>query len=150
MPHPPSLDQLIPVLQLAIGPVILISGIGLLLLSMTNRYGRTIDRARALARERRAASDGETIGIVDAQLAIILRRARIIRRAIARAAISVLLAAILIILLFITVLVRIDVAWALAIIFIGCLAAVIGALVNFIVDINQSLAALKMEVGHRG
>ncbi len=149
MPHPPSLDQLIPVLQLAIGPVILISGIGLLLLSMTNRYGRTIDRARALARERRAASDTETIGIVDAQLAIILRRARIIRRAIALAAVSVLLAAILVILLFITVLVQIDVAWALAIIFIACLAAVIGALVNFIVDINQSLAALKMEVAPR-
>lgn len=148
MPHPPSLNQLIPVLQLAIGPVILISGIGLLLLSMTNRYGRTIDRARALARDRRAATGDLTS--IEAQLAIILRRARIIRRAIALAGVSVLLAAILIILLFITVLVRIDIAWALAIIFIGCMAAVIGALVNFILDINQSLAALKMEVGQRG
>jgi len=37
---PPTLTQLIPVLQVAIGPVILISGVGLLLLSMTNRYGR--------------------------------------------------------------------------------------------------------------
>jgi uncharacterized protein DUF2721 len=150
MPHPPHLDQLIPVLQLAIGPVILISGIGLLLLSMTNRYGRTIDRARALSRERRAAEDAETIAVIEAQLAIILRRARIVRRAIALAAVSVLLAAILIILLFTTVLVRIDIAWALAIIFIACLVAVIAALVNFIIDINQSLAALKMEVGHRG
>lgn len=33
---PTTLTQLIPVLQLAIGPVILISGVGLLLLSMTN------------------------------------------------------------------------------------------------------------------
>lgn len=147
MLHPPSLEQLIPVLQLAIGPVILISGIGLLLLSMTNRYARTIDRARALARERRTAEDLDSI---EAQLAIIVRRARILRRAIALAAVSVLLAAILVILLFITVLVRIDVAWALAIIFIACLAAVIGSLVNFIVDVNQSLAALKMEVGQRG
>jgi hypothetical protein len=30
----------------AIGPVILISGVGLLLLTMTNRLGRAIDRAR--------------------------------------------------------------------------------------------------------
>ena len=43
-------QDLIPVLQVAIGPVILISGVGLLLLSMTNRFGRVIDRARSLAR----------------------------------------------------------------------------------------------------
>jgi len=149
MPTPPSLDQLIPVLQLAIGPVILISGIGLLLLSMTNRYGRTIDRARSLARERRSAA-GDLIASIDAQLAIILRRARIVRRAIALAGFSMLLAAVLIILLFISVLVRVDIAWALAILFIGCMASVIGALVNFILDINQSLSALKMEVSQRG
>jgi hypothetical protein len=49
----PSLTELIPVLQMAIGPVILISGVGLLLLSMTNRLGRVIDRARLLYRELR-------------------------------------------------------------------------------------------------
>ena len=43
-----KLIDLIPTLQLAIGPVILISGIGLILLSMTNRYGRLLDRARRL------------------------------------------------------------------------------------------------------
>jgi hypothetical protein len=41
-----SLEQIIPELQDAIGPVILISGVGLLLLTMTNRLGRAIDRAR--------------------------------------------------------------------------------------------------------
>ena len=40
----PTVAQLIPVLQTAIGPMILISGVGLLLLSMTNRLGRVIDR----------------------------------------------------------------------------------------------------------
>jgi len=45
------LQQLIPVIQTAVGPVILISGVGLLLLSMTNRFGRVLDRARLLARE---------------------------------------------------------------------------------------------------
>ena len=46
-----SVAQLIPVLQTAIGPTILISGVGLLLLTMTNRLARTIDRTRAVARE---------------------------------------------------------------------------------------------------
>src|SRR5258706_5443483 len=46
-----TIHEIVPVLQVATGPVILISGIGLLLLTMTNRLGRTIDRARQLCRE---------------------------------------------------------------------------------------------------
>ena len=41
-----TVHDIVPVLQIAIGPVILISGVGLLLLTMTNRLGRAIDRAR--------------------------------------------------------------------------------------------------------
>jgi len=52
-----SVEELIPVLQTAIGPVILISGIGLLLLTMTNRLGRVIDRARGLSAELLTADD---------------------------------------------------------------------------------------------
>ena len=44
-----SVNQLIPNLQVAIGPVIFISGVGLLLLTMTNRFARVIDRTRSLA-----------------------------------------------------------------------------------------------------
>lgn len=45
--HVPSVTELIPVLQTAISPMILISGLELLLLTMTNRLGRAIDRARS-------------------------------------------------------------------------------------------------------
>ena len=38
-------------LQMAISPVIMISAYGMLLLSMTNRLGRAIDRARLLSGE---------------------------------------------------------------------------------------------------
>jgi hypothetical protein len=58
-----TLDQLIPVLQMAIGPTILISGVGMLLLVMTNRLGRTIDRARhvvAILRQGNELSFAET------------------------------------------------------------------------------------------
>ena len=37
-------DNLLPTIQLAITPVILITGIGSLLLTMTNRMGRVVDR----------------------------------------------------------------------------------------------------------
>jgi hypothetical protein len=49
------LTDLIPTHQLAVGPVILISGVGLILLSMTNRFGRIIDRSRILTEDLRRA-----------------------------------------------------------------------------------------------
>src|SRR5476649_238119 len=96
---PISLGQVIPELRDAIGPVILISGVGLLLLTMTNRLGRTIDHARRLQRElaELTAADQPRIR---AQIEIIYRRARIIRMSILLAATSALLSAVLIITLF--------------------------------------------------
>jgi hypothetical protein len=43
--------SVVQILTASIAPVIVISGIGLLLLSITNRYGRAIDRARLIMRE---------------------------------------------------------------------------------------------------
>ena len=92
-----KLTEIIPVLQVAIGPVILISGVGLLLLTMTNRLGRAIDRARQLAREVTSPDANRTQ--VAEQVVTIYRRARVLRLTIALAALSVLLTAFLIIVL---------------------------------------------------
>ena len=102
------LHELIPVLQVAIGPVILISGVGLLLLTLTNRYGRTIDRSRLLVRELRelAATDRARL---EGQIAILYRRARLIRLSIFLAGVSVLLASLLITVLFLTALLKLEV-----------------------------------------
>ena len=93
------LFELIPVLQVAIGPVILISGVGLLLLSLTNRLGRAVDRSRALAREVREVSEIERQRL-KSQIDILYRRARVIRLAFIMGALSVLLVAVLIIVFF--------------------------------------------------
>ena len=91
-----SVAQLIPVLQTAIGPTILISGVGLLLLTMTNRLARTIDRARITARELSTAGEHDRLKGSE-QLRVLWRRARLIRLSIALASTSALFAAILII-----------------------------------------------------
>jgi hypothetical protein len=140
-----SVAQLIPALQTAIGPTILISGVGLLLLTMTNRLARTIDRTRTAARElsNPSASDyAKQAG----QLRVLWKRARLIRLSIALASLSALFAAILIIVLFVTALLQIENIWLICALFIICLICLIGSLVVFIHDINQALAALKFEL----
>ncbi len=141
----PSVAQLIPVLQTAIGPTILISGVGLLLLTMTNRLARTIDRTRTLAHEVPDESDPDYTKNTG-QLRILWKRARLIRLSIALASLSALFAAILIIVLFVTALLQIENVWLICALFITCLICLIGSLIVFIHDINLALAALKFEL----
>lgn len=141
-----SLSQIVPVLQVAIGPVILISGVGLLLLTLTNRLGRAIDRARQLKAElpKRTEPDREQ---VVAQVAILYRRARLIRLSITLAALSALLASALIIILFLAALLRWEEGLLVSLLFMACMTALFASLVAFIGDINLSLQALKLELG---
>jgi uncharacterized membrane protein YqjE len=138
--------ELIPVLQVAIGPVILISGVGLLLLSLTNRFGRAIDRSRQLGGELRQVSEADRARLA-AQVEILYRRARLIRLSITMAAFSLLLVAVLIIVLFLSVLRQLEVGLAIALLFICCMACLIVSLAAFIRDIQLSLQALKLELG---
>ena len=130
--------DLVPTIQIAIGPVILISGVGLLLLSMTNRLGRVIDRARQLCDVVRRSSKDDRDRLVP-QLYILSRRARVIRSAIALSTASVLLVAVLIIGLFLSALFHWETAVVIALLFIACLAALIGFLIVFLHDINLAL-----------
>lgn len=137
--------DLTPVLQTAIGPVILISGIGLLLLTMTNRLGRAIDRARLIGSQL-AQVEVSSRPALEAQLRILWRRALLIRTAIALSAASALAAALLVILIFFTAILGLPTAWLVASLFTACMLFLIASLALFIHDINQSLAALKLEL----
>lgn len=86
---------------------------------------------------------------IHAQLRILSRRAELIRLAIILASISMLLAAILIIVLFITVLLNLETALLIIVLFIGCMLSLIISLITFIKDVNQTLIALKVEIGEQ-
>jgi uncharacterized protein DUF2721 len=67
------------VIQLAVAPVFLLSGIGAMLAVMTNRLGRIIDRARVME-EKLASATPEFAARLRADLAILSRRAKLISR----------------------------------------------------------------------
>lgn len=139
-----SLSDLIPTLQLAIGPAILISGVGLILLSMTNRFGRVIDRSRRSTSDLRPAPEAERKRVL-AEVKVLWLRAKIIRAGIALAVLSALLAALLIISLFLGGLLGLGAAVPAAL-FVVCMLCLIGALLMFFWDINLSLNALRLEL----
>lgn len=140
-----SLAQLVPILQLAIGPVILISGVGLLLLTMTNRFGRLLDRSRLLNHEK--AESPASAAALRAQIDILHRRAGILRLAIILGATTVLLVAVLILVLFVAALRQVEAGWAIVTLFCLSQIALVGSMLAFIHDMNLSLAAVRLELG---
>ncbi len=144
-----TLQQLIPVIQTSVGPVILISGIGLLLLSMTNRLGRIIDRSRLLVEALPKAAAAEQKHLT-AQLAVLYQRAKIIRLVIILSTTSVLLAGLLVISLFFAALLQLESAFFVILCFILCMAALIASLLLFLIELQMSLRALRLELTHAG
>jgi hypothetical protein len=144
-----SLSQLVPILQLAIGPVILISGVGLLLLTLTNRFGRMVDRSRLLNHElERESIDPQEATGLHAQIAILHRRAEILRLSIILGATTVLLVGVLILVLFLAALLKLEAAPLIIAIFCLGQLALIGSMLAFIQDMNLSLRAVRLEIGH--
>lgn len=133
--HDMTLTELVPVLQLAIGPVILISGVGLLLLTLTNRFGRMVDRSRTIIRE--VSEGGQAPAVVanlNDQVEILHRRARILRLSITLAAVTVLGAGVLILGLFVAAYWQVEMVGVLVAIFCVAILGLIGSMMAFIVD----------------
>lgn len=139
------LNDLIGTLQLSISPVILISGIGLVLLSLTNRFGRTVDRIRQLSIEYRSTS-GEDQERILAELKILTVRAKVIRSSNFLAVLSVLFVSLLIIALFGSALYHLNITHLLVALFILSCISLIFSLGLFIYDLDLSLKALWIEL----
>ena len=139
------LTDLISTLQLSIGPVILISGVGLIILSLTNRLGRTIDRTRQLSVEYRNTSGEDQVRILS-ELKILTIRAKVLKSSNFLAVLSVLLVSFIIISLFWSVLYNCNISYLLVTLFISSIISLILALALFIYDIELSLKALWIEL----
>lgn len=134
--------NLLPVIQASVTPVILISGAGMLLLTLTNRLGRTVDRTRALARELRGAGGPH----IEEQLAVLTRRTRLIRSSVLLAVLSMLAACVLILAVFATAWLRLEGQALLLSLFVLSIGLLFVSLVQFVRDIVLSLEALDTEV----
>jgi hypothetical protein len=119
------------------------------LLTLTNRFGRAVDRSRQLAREMKSA-EGEERDRLARQVDILYQRAGLIRLAIVMATVSVLMAALLIIVLFLAALLKFEVSLLIVLIFIAGIGALIISLIAFIREIHLSLHALKLELNLPG
>jgi len=138
------------IMTASIAPVIVISGVGLLLLSISNRYGRAIDRVRMLAREM-SESDPESARRrhLTEQLRLTDDRAHILKRSMLYASVCIFFVSLTILSLFAEHLVGLQRDFLALPCFAACLVCLVISIYYSIRDITVSLAALELEVTER-
>lgn len=132
-------------LQSSIAPIALISGVGLILLSLTNRLGRTIDRTRALLKELRTAT-GVHVETIKLELIVLHRRNKVLKVAMGGIAFSILTSSLIIPVLLIMNVVAINIRILGEVLLVLSISGIILASIFLFIDVVLSLRALEYEM----
>lgn len=128
-------------IQLAVAPVFLLTGVATTLTVLTNRLARIIDRARYLEGELPEAIEPTAIA-ARAELKVLSRRAHLVHRAIILCTSCALLICVVIVALFAGVALSRDFSTLIVILFVTALAAFIGGLVAFLLEVGAATSSL--------
>jgi hypothetical protein len=133
--------DIVHLIQSAVAPVFLLSGVGVTLGVLTNRLARIVDRARFLetvlhAEDARAESTAQS-------LRVLARRAHYINIAIALCAISALLVSLVVMSLFASAFIAVNLSALIAILFVAAMMCLTGAFGVFLLEVRLSTRTLQ-------
>ena len=124
-------------LSLALAPITLISGVGLLMICMTNRYNHATNRIRQLMAKREGNIDNSIIrSVIDTEIDLLYMRASLLRRGMLSVALSAFFSAIL----------DLDIHILESCILVAAVLLIVLSALLFAGEINVSLKALKLAV----
>jgi hypothetical protein len=131
-------------IQLALGPVFLLSGVGITLSMLTQRLSRIVDRARKLEDEHETTGSEQKRARIDTDLKVIFRRTRYINGAIALCITSALLTALVVTLLFASEFTPLSVGAVIAIMFVASMVCLSIAFLLFLLEVRIATNALRI------
>jgi hypothetical protein len=129
-------------IQLAVAPVFLLSGAGIILTVLTNRLARVVERARGLE----AASAAADSPSREQELDILVRRARLMNRSITLCTVCALLVSFVVVTLFVDTFVAFDLSPLIAILFVTSMLSLIVALLSFLREVFLAIGALRISI----
>jgi CBS domain containing-hemolysin-like protein len=133
-------------IQSAVAPVFLLTGVAAMLSVLTNRLARIVDRARTL--EARLESQHAKAKQLHADLGVLARRARYINFAISLCAIAAVLVAMVVVTLFASAFFGLGLAGLIASLFVGSLLVLSAAFIAFFIEVRYATAALRIGTPH--
>jgi hypothetical protein len=137
--HIPSIAQ---VIQLAVAPVFLLTGVGGTLNVFASRIGRIIDRARIME-DQLTRSTPEVATDLHGRLRVLSKRARLVNRAIGLSVTSGILVSLVVAALFVSAVLQIDLALPIAIAFVAALLSLAAALIYFLREVIIATESLR-------
>ncbi len=143
MPPEPRIAAIAHVIQLAIAPVFLISGVATLLSVLTNRLGRIVDRAR-IAEEKLDLQDDARRAAATDELRRLSTRARLVNLAIGFSTTSALLTCITIATLFLDTFLPVNLSKIIAVLFIASMLFLFLALLTFLREAITATRTLRI------
>jgi len=138
-------ESFITFLQSCISPIALISGVGLILLSLTNRLARTIDKSRILVKELENGQVADT-DKKRTELKILFNRSKILRHSIVSISFSILSSSLIIPVLLIMNLFHVDLKFLGILFFLFSVTGIILSAIFLFIDVHLTLKALEFEV----
>ena len=145
--HAEPTPNVVHVIQLAVAPVFLLSGIGVLLTVLTNRLARIIDRARLLE-DRLHGSPDDRRREMEAEMGQLSHRARMVNIALTLGTSAALLVCLVIALLFLGSVLHADLEAVISVMFVTAMAALVGCLTIFLREIYLGTAQLRIGRRH--
>ena len=130
-------------IQLAVGPVFLLAGIGAFLNVMAGRLGRVVDRARMLERLHPDSTGKEHDRHVW-ELRVLDRRITIINASIFVIVSSAIAVCVLVAMLFVAELVHLEIGKSVAIVFVLAMALLVLALGLFLVEVQMASTTVRI------
>lgn len=135
--------NIVHVIQLAVAPVFLLSGVGVILTVLTNRLARIIDRARLLEDRLYDAPDDRKADM-ESEMAMLSHRARMVNIALTLSTSCALLVCLVIAMLFVGSAMKIDFELVISVMFVTAMLALVGSLSIFLREIYIGTATLRI------
>jgi hypothetical protein len=142
MVSPSSVADIAHVIQLAIAPVFLLTGVSTLLMVLSNRLGRAVDRGRVIEKQLHELA-GETLSRAHDELKLLSRRTQLIYAAIVLAVGCALFVCLLIAVAFIDAFLAVNLAQTIGVLFVLSMLALIGCLVVFLREIFLAVTSAR-------
>lgn len=138
-----NIDTIAHVIDISVAPVFLLAGISGLLMVLTNRLARTIDRSRSLQAASNYSVIPEHLSAIEREMGALLKRSRFINLAINFATLSALMVCFVIIALFSGSMVNSNVALVVASLFIACMVMLAAAFSCFLMEVFVASRSLR-------
>ena len=130
-----NIDTVASVIDIAVAPVFLLAGISGLLMVLTNRLGRTIDRSRALQATEAEVASEQHLQVIRREKANLVRRMHFNHLAIVMSVLSAILVCLVVGTLFLGSLYQLNVSVVVASLFIVCMLILSLAFFCFLLEV---------------